>query len=182
MVETFHYRVVCEHRLSACAWFIYIDQTECTFQPTIRIIIQDKSFRSWKWNNPSTKNKLNRWNKFCYRKSSTIIDNVNFELQNRGLRSRIFTFGKIPIKSKLDIVKCKDYIFFDLQRATTISIRLFNIKISSSIKLSIRLSGKCLSFANVFLTTVQTWNQVCEMSRCLSQQNKMNRTYFDKII
>ena len=111
MVETFHYRVVCEHRLSACAWFIYIDQTECTFQPTIRIIIQDKSFRSWKWNNPSTKNKLNRWNKFCYRKSSTIIDNVNFELQNRGLRSRIFTFGKIPIKSKLDIVKCKDYIF-----------------------------------------------------------------------
>ena len=25
-------------------------------------------------------------------------------------------------------------------------------------------------------TFIQTWNQVCEMSRCLSQQNEMDRT------
>ena len=59
-------------------------------------------------------------------------------------------------------------------------------KVYATNVLMISLKNECIRFPkSVFLsqtcflqlcTFIRTWNQVCEMSRCLSQQNKMDRT------
>ena len=79
---------------------------------------------------------------------------------------RIFYFIVINQKNRLGRLT---YSQFD---RIMISTRLQKVFVHHCI----RLSWKCLLSQTCFsqqYTFIQTWNQVCEMSRCLSQRNKI---------
>ena len=113
---------------------------------------------------------------------SSIVDNVNGEwlfVGKKWCNVKACRVRELQIGDRFPSVSPTLNFFQNLSRQNFLfSIGYF--RLSFLMRHSFILSV-CLSFANVFLCTtlcttfVQTRNQVCEMSRCSSQQNKMDR-------